>query len=367
MEKIRNNKTLRYEYIDVLRGLAALMVVYQHTSEIFLNPGLQINFIEGTIIAFFSKTIGLGEVGVCLFLMISGFVVPFSLFKYDSNPIRNFAAHRFFRLYPAYWLSIPLGLMCVPWQGGEESIWATTLANLSMLQDFVGYPDIMGQYWTLSLELVFYVLCAALFYWKRLNSFKHILLLLIFFILFREAARHLPFISGFAFGKITSFRYLAYMFFGLLYRQWLIGGYKKAAWQAALIVAFALISFGTVNDFRHFFSGDHFDSTGNFALKTPLTHLTAIAIFVFCTHVYRPSNVIGTFLGKISYSIYLFHPIIFYPLYSHWFQYSSMISHPHIFILAAMSLTILISSMTYQFLEKPCVDFGRRRFAGKFA
>jgi peptidoglycan/LPS O-acetylase OafA/YrhL len=367
MTNQQNQRTERYTYIDVLRGLAALMVVYLHTSETFLNPTLHINPIERTTIEFFSRTIGLGEVGVCIFLMISGFVVPFSLLRYQFNPIKNFVAHRFFRLYPAYWLSIPLAIAFVPWHGGQDVNWSMILANLSMFQGFLGIGDILPPYWTLYLELVFYLVCIALFASNRLDSFKSIFFLLIFLIAFRAVMRHVPYISHYGFDEITRLRYLDYMFFGLLYRKWLLDGDKKAGWQSLSIIILAFLTFGVASDLRVFLNGNYFDSAGNFVLKMQLTHLTALGIFVFFTRFYRLKNVIGAFLGKISYSIYLFHPVIFYPLYVYWFQSSRFQSHPHIFIFSAMALTILASYFSYQFIEKPCVDFGRRRFSGKYS
>jgi peptidoglycan/LPS O-acetylase OafA/YrhL len=240
------------------------------------------------------------------------------------------------------------------------------LVNLSMLEDFVGIPEIMGQYWTLSLELLFYFSCVILFAMHRLNSFKAMLLVMLFFILFRELIGHLPLFNKGAFGKVTSFRYLDFMFFGLLYRKWLLNGDKMAGWQSIAVMAVAFLTFGAVADARTFMSGIYFDASGNFALKTQLTQLSAIAFFVFFTRFYRPSNVAGTFIGKISYSVYLFHPVIFYPLYSHWFQSSDLRVHPHIFIVAATTLTIVAAYLTYQLIERPCVDIGRRLSARLF-
>jgi peptidoglycan/LPS O-acetylase OafA/YrhL len=366
MENQQNAPSNRYAYIDVLRGIAALMVVYLHTSETFLNPAVpQGNAFEHGIIEFFSRTIGLGEVGVCIFFMISGFIIPFSLYRYQVNPIKNFVAHRFFRLYPAYWLSIPLAIAFVPWHGGWDVTWPLTLANITMFQGFLGIGDIMVPYWTLYLELAFYLSCVALFASNKLQSFKHIFSLLIFFIVFRAIMRHVPFVSHYAFDEITRLRYMDYMFFGLLYRKWLLDGDKKAGWQALSIVVLAFLTFGAISDLHAFFSGDYVDANGNFVLKMQLTHLTALAIFVFFTRFYRLKNKIGAFLGKISYSIYLFHPMIFYPLYYHWFASSSFTSHPHVFIFAAMALSVLAAWLSYQLIEKPSIDFGRRHFSGK--
>jgi len=361
--KVLTPSSKRYAYIDVLRGLAALLVVYQHTSEVTLYLPTHANWLEAAIIEFFTKVIGIGEVGVCIFLMISGFVVPFSLLKYRFNPIRKFATHRFFRLYPAYWLSVLLGLIFVQWRfgtqyGGHEISWLTFFANLTMFQTFFGFGDIMGQYWTLALELVFYFLCAGLFLFKRLDSFKSMMLLLLSVIVSREICRHLLASGSHAFDVFTNLRYLDFMFFGLQYRQWLLDGNRKAGVQAIFMLLFAFLSFGAPTDIRHFIGGD------NFALKTELSQLSAVAIFVLFTKWHQPSNRIGLFLGKISYSIYLFHPIVFYLLFLYWFQTSSIQSYPHVFVMLSVVLTVLVSDFTYRMLERPFVLLGSRLFSG---
>jgi peptidoglycan/LPS O-acetylase OafA/YrhL len=49
------------------------------------------------------------------------------------------------------------------WRGDGAPVWSTFLVNLSMLQRFLEVPDMIGLYWTLQVELIFYLLCAALF------------------------------------------------------------------------------------------------------------------------------------------------------------------------------------------------------------
>jgi len=352
----------RLSYIDVLRGLAALLVVYQHASLVTLNPALHIDGLEQSVIEFFRDVISIGEVGVCIFFMISGFVVPFSLLKYERNPIRNFAAHRFFRLYPTYWFSVPLGLVFVYWRfgvqyGGQQISWATFFANLSMVQTFFGFDDIMGQYWTLALELVFYLLCAVLFLGRRLDSFKAMMVILLAVVVGREIGRHYWGIDTEFFRLSTMFRFLDFMFFGLLYRKWLLEDDKQAGWQAILVLIFALVTYGGPTVIRKFIGGDHL------ALKPQLTYLTAVAIFVLCTRVHQPTNRIGAYLGKISYSIYLFHPVVFYPLFIYWFPYSPAHSYPHVFIAATMALTVLASTLTYRYIEKPFIAMGSKFFS----
>lgn len=51
--------------------------------------------------------------------------------------------------------------------------------NLTMIQDFFGKKVIIGLYWTLSVEFIFYLLCAALFYFGLLNSEKSLSLIIL--------------------------------------------------------------------------------------------------------------------------------------------------------------------------------------------
>ncbi|MFZ6647619.1 acyltransferase family protein [Undibacterium sp. TJN25] len=357
----------RYAYIDVLRGLAALFVVYQHTAEITPAPGVHVNPLENSLIEFFTRTIGVGETGVCIFLMISGFVVPFSLFRYQSAPIKNFIAHRFFRLYPAYWLSIPLALVFVSWRLGMQDYgqppgwqisWQMVVANLSMLQSFLGFDDIMGQYWTLALELVFYGACILLFAAGYLQSFKAIMLFLLCMLALQMVCRIIPGVDKDTLELVISFRYLDFMFFGLLYRKWLLEADKKAGKQAALILMLAFLTFGALPHLRNFVNGDPA------ALRVQASHLAAVCIFVVCTRFYQPSNAVGIFLGKISYSIYLFHPVVFYPLFFFWFQSSGLRSYPHSFITLSMLATIAVSYGIYRIVEQPFIELGRKLFPG---
>jgi len=354
-------QTTRYAYIDVLRGLAALLVVYQHTSEITLNPALQTSSVEKSIVEFFTQTIGIGEVGVCLFLMISGFVVPFSLLKYQSEPIRKFAVHRFFRLYPAYWLSLPLGVVFVYWGLGlwgstQQINWMAVLANASMFQTFFGVGDIMGQYWTLGLELLFYMLCAALFYFKRLQSFRWALAILIAVNVLRLVCKRFEPPEAYPYHALILFQYLGFMFFGIFYRRWLLEKDRRAGIDAFVILLLTSLSFGAASDIGHYLHGEHT------ALRQPLTQWIAIAVFFCCTRLRQPSNRAGVFLGKISYSIYLFHPIVFYPLFFYWFKTSALHANPHAFIAVAMVLTIVLASITYRLIEAPFVAMGSRIF-----
>lgn len=143
----------RLQEIDLLRFLAALAVVFYHYS--FLastGHGLAVAGWPG--LAEYSRY---GYLGVELFFMISGFVILLS--AQDRNPAA-FVRSRFLRLYPAYWLCVSLtALVLLAWGVGRQSVTLSQyLANLTMLQKFVGISHVDGVYWTLVVELKFYFL-----------------------------------------------------------------------------------------------------------------------------------------------------------------------------------------------------------------
>src|SRR5579875_535438 len=83
----------RLAWLDALRGVAALAVVYDHASYQFLVP------VRDVITAWIDP----GEFGVFVFFLISGYIVPASLERRGS--VRGFWVSRLFRLYPAYILA----------------------------------------------------------------------------------------------------------------------------------------------------------------------------------------------------------------------------------------------------------------------
>ena len=86
----------RFSELDGLRGIAALAVVAYH----FGYPAVQ-NYPRTAPEPY---SIPLGELGVQLFFIISGYVILLSAIK--SGSALKFGISRFARLYPTYWLAL---------------------------------------------------------------------------------------------------------------------------------------------------------------------------------------------------------------------------------------------------------------------
>ena len=144
---------VRLERLDGLRGLAALAVVLFHFTTQFprLVPGGEAPFAFAA-----------GAYGVHLFFMISGFVILMSI---AARGPAYFVRSRLIRLYPVFWAAVLLTSLVLwldPLLGPPPGL-VQVLANLTMLEQFVGIEPVDGAYWSLTYELGFYAMMFALF------------------------------------------------------------------------------------------------------------------------------------------------------------------------------------------------------------
>jgi exopolysaccharide production protein ExoZ len=132
--------------LQVLRGLAALAVVFYHTAFTF-NGGVHTEFQ-----------------GVAVFFVISGFIMTYI----TRQSADQFFAQRVIRIVPLYWL---FTLLAVAASGlkGTGRMWGDASGE-SLLESlfFIPYRDSAGDMhpllavgWTLNLEMFFYVLFAG--------------------------------------------------------------------------------------------------------------------------------------------------------------------------------------------------------------
>ncbi|GAA2822930.1 acyltransferase family protein [Nonomuraea rubra] len=148
----------RHTWLDALRGLAVLAVLFEH----LLDP------LFPEVRAAVSPWFDFGQYGVMVFFLVSGYVVPASLERRGS--VSGFWLGRLFRLYPLWIVAAvagtAFGLLRVyselPVQLGEHPV-ASGLAHLTMLQDFMQVVSVVNVFWTLSYEMVFYLLVTAIF------------------------------------------------------------------------------------------------------------------------------------------------------------------------------------------------------------
>ncbi|MDR6323871.1 acyltransferase family protein [Actinoplanes couchii] len=153
----------RLAALDGLRLIAALAVAVYHLSVSWRIDG---HNPPSYFLPNFSHLAIYGFLGVELFFLISGFVICMSSWQ---RGLGEFFVSRVGRLYPAYWVCILITAFVVglfPVVGGVPVSGTPDLAeiavNMTMLQEPLGVAMVDTVYWTLFIELRFYLLFAAL-------------------------------------------------------------------------------------------------------------------------------------------------------------------------------------------------------------
>ena len=143
-----------YGFLDALRGLAALWVVFNHIALPLAGDDLPFP-LRVWLIEY-------GGLGIQVFFAISGFVIAHSLrrMRMDTGEFRNYAARRFARLSPPYYATLILALV-VSYTSARFKAESWTLpspgrflAHLVYLPDLLDMEMINGVHWTLFLDAV---------------------------------------------------------------------------------------------------------------------------------------------------------------------------------------------------------------------
>jgi peptidoglycan/LPS O-acetylase OafA/YrhL len=159
------NKT-RLSFADGLRGLAALWVVLFHLAE-----GHHIDTLKNTLPNFaYNIVFGWGHFGVTVFFVLSGFVMALTAHKvkFDAANAFKFIARRLKRLAPPYYFAIIVALLFlfIKSKALHLSFIAPTFIDLLQhtffVQDFFNTPQINVVFWTLCIEVQFYIAFALL-------------------------------------------------------------------------------------------------------------------------------------------------------------------------------------------------------------
>ncbi len=400
----------RLAWLDALRGFAALCVVFDHGSTFLLLPVRHLVY----------RYIDPGQFGVFVFFLVSGYIVPASLERKGS--VRTFWISRAFRLYPMY--LVALALSWVAYATGHGTFGyagrspATAAASwLLMLPNVLSGPNVPNVTWTLSYEMVFYLLIAALFSWRAhrhsgayaiafavgavalggiapMGALQHwgghggpsqltvdltADALIIAGIALALAGQGLAGRIGASVAALTGLTLLtvnqgypypwsgltilALMFTGtLVYRaEQGQAGKLAAAWMAGAVLALTVLA-GVWHGTQ--------DGHGDQWVVEWVTSIAAAAAVFGLGLAARNRRIprFAAWLGMISYSVYLLHPLVF-PGFRTFPALARNFGMPAQILLAAalLGLVIAASAVTYHAVEQPMQRLGRRVARGRRA
>lgn len=333
----------RLQWLDVTRGLASIIVLFQH-------------LLEQQVAAFHDFTrqwLNLGQAGVSAFFLVSGFVIPFSLERAGS--LKIFWISRFFRLYPLYWasmlaaLAIGLAGFEILGQGFDPKSPTHIALNVSMIQELLRKPHALAVYWTLGLEMLFYWVVSFLFVMKwNKRSFAAVMgfgtvILLLGVVVPWIIDRRLP-VGG-------RFFYILTALFGTLIFRYLQGEATLKQVLSALVYLI-LIETGLCATYQRFLhlQPDAFEIGPVAIFFSAFTgYILFFSVFVFRNGI-MPKPLLH--LGLISYSVYLLHPFIVHLM--------PMTPFPALNLILAIAAIWALSTVTFHAIEKPFQEIGKR-------
>jgi len=284
-----------------------------------------------------------GEYGVQLFFAISGFVIFMTLEHTRSTA--DFAFARFSRLFPAYWAAILLTTGAIYVLGAPSLMQSGSViaANFTMLQDFAYLPSVDGVYWSLTVELAFYLCMWALW---RIGALGRIEAILCGWIALRFVwlwTPDLPWLGA----KILLLQYIPFFAIGIAaYR--VRTGFRRWRDQVPVLLAGG-IAVATI------------DGT-----EIALVYGGTIAIFAaLCAgrigFLDRPVLI---WLGALSYPLYLVHQNIGYAIIA---KLESMGAATWLAALAAIVAALGIAHLVHTLIETPAHRALRGYWKGRHA
>ena len=323
----------RYAELDALRGIAALMVVLHHYT---VRYGLNYVFFVPPVFSF-----ELGRYGVQLFFIVSGFVIFLTLDK--TVHAVDFIIARISRLFPAYWVAVILTFSVVslfPLPGREVDI-VSAITNLTMLQKWLEVKHVDGVYWTLAVELSFYVVMYLLFITKQI--------------------RRIELISFIWLGIIILSKYLEAQQF--IHIHWRIKLMLLLEYGNLFIAGIMFYKLMHTNKVRHYLIL-LIALIVEYYLHGDLVFLIAIyfGLFLLFINGYLTTLAVKplVFLGSISYSLYLIHQNIGYVVIQE--LEANDFAGPFSIIMVPLVLSISVASIMQKYIEKPSLIVIRRKW-----
>ena len=354
-----DSNKIYFPNLNVLRFIAALMVIIHHTDFIktWFNVSSNWNVPSISII---------GKLGVILFFVLSGFLITYLLLAeekvFQSISIKSFYIRRILRIWPLYFLIIGTALFVIPYIDffqlpgyGVNSLSNTSIFFILLYVTFFpnfglaffGNTSYAAHTWSIGTEEQFYLIWPILIRFVKRN--RELLMIgiiviyqLIAFLLQSNVCNGISFkMQLIVFWSSFNIDCMAIggLFALLLFKKsrfltWIL---NKYLFYGILIIFILLILNGI--SFRLF----------HYQIYAIIFGLIIIN-FAAGNHKISLENPVLHYLGKISYGLYMYHPVCI--VFSLKLLYYFNIYNPWIMYFVSIAITILIAGFSYQFFEK---------------
>ncbi|SFO14967.1 acyltransferase family protein [Amycolatopsis rubida] len=346
-------KKTRIVFIDIGRGLGALLVFYSHIAHPWViaknDKAPYVDFIEAlTSGPMHMSKQGIGQIAVPFFFLVSGFVVTPIALRQGTG---RFALNRFIRVYAPMLFVVALTAFLLlvnlhpPSTGQAQTLNPLTVFTNTTLVNYLIFPQVVlvPVAWTMIVEVIFYLLLMAVLPLLRRWVWLGIAVELTFvFVVMMSRSQFGPSWSLFA----VNVSYLPAMLIGQVI--WATTKKQIPLWTGALYggCAWSLYVLADVIDVGRV------DSSYNLAL--------AFAVACFLMGMFAEDRLkqrkIWTMLSERSYSIYLLHMLVTFVL----LQLLRPAVPLPIALLVVIPAVFGVVELSYRFVERPSHSLARR-------
>lgn len=346
---------LHLQALDILRGMSALAVYVAHLTQQFLHPD-EMGWAGQALEL-------LGVVGVAVFFVLSGFLIHMGGLRERERSGQQdwaqYARRRFLRIVPAYVLALvvyALASQHVQSNMITEATWTAFLSHLFFVSSFVPgeYQSINAIFWTVVVELHFYAMYPLLLRltrgWQPWAVFGSTWGLGMVFFFGASALTHA--------GEVrVMWQHMAPGLFwkwtlGMLLAEVAVRGH--VSWLRALLSRTWLIPVVLMGTWAGTFVWHQPALALNYKrFVLPLFCAALVGLFLF-SGLRQWRSALGEWLGDISYSVYLWHPLAL--------AVTAALPLPNFVtqVLVSLGLTLLVSHLSFRFIERPCMELARK-------
>lgn len=345
--------------LNGIRAIAAIGVLLSHINLALINFGIKGISLFGFDSSGRQASWSLGEHGVTMFFVLSGFLISYLLLKEkdktDTVNKRKFYIRRILRIWPLYYLFIILSIIVYYLYSyqfpnfGTLAFYVFLLANIPfILQKTMA---ISGHLWSIAVEEQFYIFWPHCF--KNINRLQKVLIIIIGLAILLRILLWVFYPHTFFTILFTVNRFDCMLFGGLiailLYKNSPI--IKFIDNKIIQLISWLIILF-------HFLNYEIVNSIVSLEIITLCIGIIIIGQVNIANRLVNLENKFLNFIGKYSFGIYVYHPLIIYVLYnSEWIKNIENELTRTILVFAIIILTTLvISYLSYEYFEKKFIN-----------
>ncbi|MFA6051873.1 MAG: acyltransferase [Methylobacter sp.] len=324
----------------IIRGLAALSVVVWHAVGHHNTFPPMINIP--------------GRTAVWLFFGLSGYVIAHGFihkrYTLSLGDLRDFYTNRFLRIYPLFLTLSALGWITELLSTGSNPLSLKDLPAQLIAFQFDQSYVLNGVFWTLGIEIQFYLL-APLIVLPILRSTDKQQLLLVCSIYIAMVYWNYYAVKqfGWSYDGRNVISNLPHFFIGMAACQ-IVSTLKPSTWRLSISIVSACILLSFANWLYNRYQEQYWSIIG--ILLVDLIIFLFILAHASCerdrfkTH---PAYIVFAFLGTLSYGIYAWHSYLMKCI-------PQMSDH----VIALIAASIVMAYMSYRFIESPALKMKRR-------